>query len=114
MYKNEKDKLVLEEAMKNDVFYYRILHLAAAFNQKKRNLFNPGRQPFDWRLCEKVFKEKGELTAAEAAKKHNMSVAKVYKIWQNIQPSHEAYFKEFGVSVYDNPNHYVEWLKKEL
>jgi hypothetical protein len=57
----------------------------------------------------KVWKRKGEK-ANLVAEELCISVAKVYKVWQGIQPSHSAYKSEFGKLPYENPEHYVEWL----
>jgi hypothetical protein len=113
MYKNEQDKQLLESAMQNDVFYYNILHLAAKFEQRKKHFFVAGRPSFDWKLCEKIWHEKGESAKVVAAK-HGVSVPKVYKIWQGNQPSHIAYKQEFGKHPTENAEHYVEWIKKEI
>jgi len=113
MFKNDTDRLLLEEAMANDVFYFNVMHLAAKFAHRKKNILIAGRQPFNWRLCEKVWKRKGEK-AHIVAEDLNISVAKVYKVWQGIQPSHLAYQSEFGKLPHESPDHYVEWLNNEF
>jgi len=112
MYKNEQDKLLLESAMQNDVFYYNILHLAAKFEQRKKHFFTPGRPSFDWKLCEKIFRDKGE-NAKDVAQKFGVSVPKVYKVWQGKQPSHIAYLQETGKEPLEDAEAFVEWIKKE-
>ena len=113
MFKTEFDKKIMEEAMSSDLFYYKALNLAAQFNARKKNLFSPGRPSFDWRLCEKIYRKKGDR-AIDVAEEFNVSVQKVYKVWQGEQPSHTAYIKEFKKSPKENLEHFVEWLKKEL
>ena len=127
MYKNKRDKTVIGTALQNDVFYYKILHLSALFienevqkqakeNEKlasaEKKSVKVGKPPLDWRLAEKIFRAKGN-NAASVAKNYNVSTAKVYKVWQGLQPAHEAYKMATNKEPLEDAEAFVEWIKKE-
>jgi hypothetical protein len=118
MFRNKQDKQAAQNALKNDAFYFKIMHQIALFNQKdnvikiKKEVKSVGKPPLDWRIAEKVFREKGE-DAKDVAITFDISIAKVYKIWQEKQPSHIAYLQETGKEPLEDAEAFVEWIKKE-